>query len=56
MRKIFSFEIRSYVFIFSLDPELKDELILIITKLLADKTIVSKEERKNDLMVNIFLI
>jgi hypothetical protein len=29
---------------FSLDPDLKDELVLIITKLLADRTIVSKEE------------
>ena len=29
-------------YIFSLDPELKDELILIITKLLADKAIVRK--------------
>ena len=29
-------------FVFSLDPELKDELIVIIVKLLADKTIVSQ--------------
>jgi hypothetical protein len=27
-----------------LDPELKDELVLIITKLLADKTIVNKRK------------
>jgi len=30
--------------VISLDPELKDELVLIITKLLADKTIVRKKE------------
>lgn len=34
---------------FSLDPELKDELISIISKLLADKTIVSLVMRLNDL-------
>jgi hypothetical protein len=30
--------------VISLDPELKDELVLIITKLLADKTIVRQKE------------
>jgi hypothetical protein len=32
-------------FVFSLDPELKEELVLIIAKLLADKTIVRKKKR-----------
>ncbi len=47
MRKIFLLKFNEliYIFIFSLDPELKDELVLIITKLLADKTIVSKQAR-----------
>ncbi len=33
-----------HYFVFSLDPELKEELVLIIAKLLADKTIVRKIE------------
>ncbi len=47
MRKIFLLKFNEliYIFIFSLDPELKDELVLIITKLLADKTIVSRQPR-----------
>ena len=35
----------SFNSIFSLDPELKDELVSIIAKLLADKTIVSIEKQ-----------
>jgi hypothetical protein len=50
MRKYFSSIIYQLIdfYIFSLDPELKDELVLIITKLLADKTIVSKENRRKN--------
>jgi len=56
MRKYFSSIIYQSInfYIFSLDPELKDELVLIITKLLADKTIVSKENRRKNLKKNCF--
>jgi hypothetical protein len=48
MRESFELLIDNYLFFeFSLDPELKDELILIITKLLADKTIVSSARKGN---------
>lgn len=50
MRKYFYFRnLSSIIFLyFSLDPELKDELVLIITKLLADKTIVSRRIENDD--------
>jgi len=41
--------------VFSLDPELKEELVLIIAKLLADKTIVRRKKTREYFEFNILI-